>query len=146
MEKLLKKMFYKYFLYNLKNYEFKRELHSSLGDKEYKKFLAKIAKQINKNIEEIINQIEGQLEDAARDIEYDMNLQLEEDTWKSDNTIIEEEKAYDNKEKKIVRCVEAENCNSKDCMHIKPHIYCDSCDRPCSFGKNPEKIKCIECE
>jgi len=150
MEKILKKLFHKYFLYGLNNYDKKKEFNSSMDDEEYKKFLTKIAKKVNKNIKEIINQIEGLLEDAMNDIEYDMNLQLKEDAWRSDyidDTDVTDDTYVNDKSNKeiIVKCIESENCEFKDCMHIKPHLYSDSCDRPCNNdGKtDPSKIECI---
>lgn len=76
MDKILRKLFLKWFIASIEKLENKNEYYSLLDEGEKAKFITEMREKIEKNIDEITNQIEDLLEDAMNDIEFDINISL----------------------------------------------------------------------
>lgn len=162
MEEILRKLFYKWFVYEVGNYEGREEMRSFMNQQEKVDYSKEIETEIDKHITETINQIKDSLDDASADIEFNFNIKLDQlkednDDYLSTNSDpqnigdgigddVEDGWEVDIEEnEKFVICSSNFICRQKECKHIVPHIYNEvDCKSYCGFRSAVDY--CIECE
>lgn len=124
MEKILKKLFYKYFLDCIKNYDEKEKLKEYLKNNKDNKFWEYLVDEIGGKTSEIVDEVVTLLLNAVFEIESNIYYEIENDTYENDwETHLQDSE--------IVKCIGSDECKFKDCMHSKEHVYDDKCEAGC---------------
>ena len=92
MEKILRKMFYKWFIKNVQDFDCIIKDKDLLTDDEKIETNGFISQEIDSKTEEIINLVKDSLEDASSDIEFNLINLLDvfsENKWDVDDEIEE---------------------------------------------------------
>lgn len=154
MEKILKKLFYKWFVHEITNFQCVGDVKTLMDDLEKKDYNETLNDDIYGRIHEIINQVQGLLDDASSDIEFDMMNKLDQlreddwdadDGWKVDEPDLEEP---DIVEETPVICGSIETCEAPEiypCSHKKPHFKGIDCGAYCKYKKNLDD-DCVPCK